>query len=77
MPSGSGRRPIDPGLRLTEAAPLATYLPREEIRLDPERIHRLGSVGKDMYLTTTRIVDDAGNDVGVDEIGEIVVAVPT
>ena len=61
---------------LTEASPLVTWLPREEIRLDSGRVHRLGSVGKDLFLTTTRVIDDAGNDVGVDEVGEIIVAGP-
>ncbi len=61
---------------LTEASPLATWLAREEIRLDSARVHRLGSVGKDLFLTRTRVVDDEGNDVGIDEVGEIVVAGP-
>jgi acyl-CoA synthetase (AMP-forming)/AMP-acid ligase II len=57
---------------LTEAAPLITYLPREQIRIEPEQVHRLASVGKDMYLNETRVVDDDGNEVGVDALGEIV-----
>lgn len=57
---------------LTEAAPLLTFLPREDVRIDTESIHRLGSVGKDFFLTETRVVDDDGKPVPQGELGEVV-----
>lgn len=57
---------------LTEAAPLLTYLPRQALRLDAATEHRLASVGKDMALCETRVVDDAGQEVAVDVLGEVV-----
>lgn len=61
---------------LTEAAPLLTYLPREDVRTDEVRRHRLQSVGKDFFLTETRVVDDDGRPVAHGELGEIVARGP-
>jgi fatty-acyl-CoA synthase len=61
-----------PGLRLwnyygqTELGPLATYLAPDEQLTKP------GSAGKPVLNVTTRVVDDAMNDVPVGEVGEVV-----
>ena len=61
---------------LTEAAPLLTYLPREDVRTDEAHRHQLQSVGKDFFLTETRVVDDDGKAVPQGELGEIVARGP-
>lgn len=61
-----------PNLRLfnfygqTEMAPVATIL------LPHEQLSKLGSAGRPALNVETRVVDDAGNDLPVGEVGEIV-----
>ncbi|MCD2114113.1 acyl-CoA synthetase [Rhodococcus rhodochrous] len=50
----------------TEMAPLATILKPHE------QMARAGSAGRPALNVETRLIDDAGNDVGVGEVGEIV-----
>lgn len=50
----------------TEMAPMATILkPADQLR-------KAGSAGRPALYTETRVVDDAGQEVGVGEIGEVV-----
>jgi fatty-acyl-CoA synthase len=55
----------------TEMSPVTTYLPPEE------SITKIGSVGKAITTIAARVVDDAGNDVGPNEVGEIVYRGPS
>lgn len=57
---------------LTEAAPLVTYLPHGDVSVAPDQVHRLASVGKDLYLCQTRVVDTDGNECPPDTLGEVV-----
>jgi len=58
------------GYGMTEAGPnnlsgAAQFMTDEEMR------EKYASVGKPMYLTLTKVVDDNNNEVGVNEIGEL------
>ncbi|MGD9568753.1 MAG: AMP-binding protein [Sedimentibacter sp.] len=58
------------GYGMTEAGPnnlssTPQFMPENLIR------EKYASVGKPMYLTMTRIVNDEGEDVGVNEVGEL------
>ena len=55
---------------LTEAAPLVSVLTREDSSRYP------GSVGKPVVTVDVRVVDDAGEEVPVGEVGEIIVRGP-
>ncbi len=59
---------------LTEAAPLITYLPREELTL--ERPELFGSVGKEFFSCHVRVVDDRDRDVPPGTAGEIIAQGP-
>lgn len=54
-------------------APTSTVLTKEQLLEKPERIR---SIGKQNALVELRLVDDAGRDVGTNEIGEAVVRSP-
>jgi acyl-CoA synthetase (AMP-forming)/AMP-acid ligase II len=41
-----------------------------------DALERVGSTGKAFFHTDVRVVDDAGNDVGADEPGELIVRAP-
>ena len=60
---------------LTEASPLLTYLPREEIAaaVDPRR---LASIGQELYSCRVRVVDEQDRDVNPGEFGEIIAQGP-
>lgn len=63
--------PVAPTYGLTEAASqVATLLP-QDVAMKP------GSVGKPLLFTQVRVVDEAGRDVPLNEIGEVVVHGPT
>ncbi len=57
---------------LTEASPLLTYLPKEDMSLDGSNQHRIGSVGKELFSCHVRVVDQGDNDVKPGELGEII-----
>ena len=58
------------GFGMTETSPACIFL-------DPaDAIRKLGSTGKVLMHTEARIVNEAGTDCGVDEIGELWVAGP-
>lgn len=59
----------------TETGPLTTILPPEDHLLEgPERrTRKLASAGRPVLDYMVRVVDDDGNDVGLDQVGEIIV----
>lgn len=61
---------------LTEASPLVTYLPKEDVALAGEGLRRLASVGKELFSCHVRVVDGEGKDVKPGEMGEIVARGP-
>ena len=61
---------------LTEASPLLTYLPKEEMVLDGENRRRMGSVGKELFSCHVRVVDENDRDVKPGEMGEIIARGP-
>jgi acyl-CoA synthetase (AMP-forming)/AMP-acid ligase II len=61
---------------LTEASPLITYTPPEDMVLEGPRSRLLGSVGKEMFSCHVRVVDDNDNDIKPGELGEIIVQGP-
>jgi acyl-CoA synthetase (AMP-forming)/AMP-acid ligase II len=61
---------------LTEASPLLTYLPKEDVALAGVGLKRLGSVGKELFSCHVRVVDHEGNDVKQGEMGEIIARGP-
>ena len=53
------------GFGMTETSPASVFI-------DPaDALRKIGSTGKPLLHTEVRIVDAAGNDVGVDEVGEL------
>jgi long-chain acyl-CoA synthetase len=61
---------------LTEASPLITYVPVEDMVLEGPRSRLLGSVGKEMFTCHVRVVDDNDNDIKPGEMGEIIARGP-
>jgi long-chain acyl-CoA synthetase len=63
---------------LTEAAPLLTSLPPEEHVADgpPEKVRRLLSCGRGIIGVRVRVVNERGQDVKPDEVGEIIAKGP-
>lgn len=59
------------GYGMTEAGPNNLSVPAEFITPDDIR-EKYASVGKPMYFTLAKIVDDAGNELGDDRVGELV-----
>ena len=64
------REPLLYAYGLTEAAPLVSVLIREDALRYP------GSVGKPAVTVEVRIVDDAGRELPIGEVGEIIVRGP-
>jgi fatty-acyl-CoA synthase len=62
--------PFQEGFGLTETAPGATLLDAGHIN------EKLGSIGRPMFHVSTRIVDEHDRDVGVGEVGELLVRGP-
>ncbi|HOJ49106.1 MAG TPA: class I adenylate-forming enzyme family protein [Bacillota bacterium] len=46
------------------------------VHLGVENVHKVGAIGKAGYLWETAIVNDKGEPVGVDEVGELIVKGP-
>jgi long-chain acyl-CoA synthetase len=63
---------------LTEAAPLLTFLPPSEHVADgpPEKVRRLLSCGREIIGARVRVVNERGQDVRPDEVGEIIAKGP-
>lgn len=61
---------------LTEASPLLTYLPPEEVVLEGERSRLLASIGKELFSCNVRVVDENDRDVGPGQLGEIIASGP-
>jgi long-chain acyl-CoA synthetase len=61
---------------MTELSPACTYLEPQDHTLNPATRHRLRSAGKPAIGCDIRIVDADDKDVGIGEIGEIIVAGP-
>ena len=59
------------GYGMTEAGPNNLSVPAEFIDFEEIR-EKYASVGKPMYFTLAAIVDDAGNELGDEEVGELV-----
>lgn len=58
------------GYGLTEVGPNCFSM------TDEESITKFGSVGKPIFHSQMRIVDEQGRDVGVDQVGELIIAGP-
>ena len=58
------------GFGMTETSPSAIFLDRRDA------LRKIGSTGKALLHTEFRIVDEAGDDCGPDEVGELWVAGP-
>jgi acyl-CoA synthetase (AMP-forming)/AMP-acid ligase II len=61
---------------LTEAAPLLTYLPREEMVFQGQEAGRLASIGKELFSCQVRVVDEQDRDVEPGVYGEIIARGP-
>lgn len=61
---------------LTEASPLLTYLPKEDVSLEGAGLKRLASVGKELFSCHVRVVDKDGKDIRPGEMGEIIARGP-
>ena len=61
---------------LTEAAPLLTYLPREEMVFQGQEAGRLASIGKELFSCQVRVVDENDRDVEPGVFGEIIARGP-
>lgn len=59
------------GYGMTEAGPNNLSVPAEFITSDEIR-EKYASVGKPMYFSLAAIIDDAGNELGDEEVGELV-----
>lgn len=59
------------GYGMTEAGPNNLTAPAE-FMTDKIMRDKYASVGKPMYFTQTKIIDDAGNEVGCNETGELI-----
>jgi acyl-CoA synthetase (AMP-forming)/AMP-acid ligase II len=64
------RATLDDLMGLTEGGPLTTFLPHREALRKP------GSVGRAHFSQLVRVVNDRGEDVRGDEVGEIIVKGP-
>jgi len=64
------RATLDDLMGLTEGGPLTTFLPHREALRKP------GSVGRAHFSQMVRVVNDRGEDVRADEVGEIIVKGP-
>ncbi|PSR23210.1 MAG: o-succinylbenzoate--CoA ligase [Sulfobacillus acidophilus] len=62
--------PFREAFGLTETAPAVSTMPAGQ------SIRKRGSIGKPFMHMRTRIVDAQGHDVGVDEVGELIVSGP-
>ena len=58
------------GYGLTEAGPNTFWLPPEEVRQKP------GAVGYPLFHVEVRVVDEAGNDPGPEQVGELLIRGP-
>jgi fatty-acyl-CoA synthase len=58
------------GYGLTEAGPNTFWLPKEEVR------SKIGSVGRPLFHIDVKIIDDAGNELGSNQVGELMVRGP-
>ncbi|NTW24309.1 MAG: long-chain fatty acid--CoA ligase, partial [Lentimicrobium sp.] len=63
--------PIRQGYGLTEVGPNVTSLNHQDA------IRKAGSIGKPNFYYQTRLVDENGKEVGVNELGELVLSGPT
>ena len=64
------RATLDDLMGLTEGGPLTTFLPHQDALRKP------GSVGRAHFSQMVRVVNDRGEDVRADEVGEIIVKGP-
>jgi fatty-acyl-CoA synthase len=64
------RATLDDLMGLTEAGPLTTFLPHRDA------LRKAGSVGRAHFSQMVRVVNDRGEDVRGEEVGEIVVKGP-
>ncbi|MDZ7696322.1 MAG: long-chain-fatty-acid--CoA ligase [Deltaproteobacteria bacterium] len=71
-----GAGSVFPVYGLTEASPLLTYLPREDMVINGEKSRLLGSVGKELFSCHVRVVNDEDRDVTSGEMGEIIAQGP-
>ena len=71
-----GPQCVFPVYGLTEASPLITYLPKEDMVATGDKVHLLSSVGKEMFNCHVRVVDDNDNDVKPGDMGEIIAKGP-
>lgn len=63
--------PIRQGYGLTEVGPSVTSLHQDDA------IRKMGSIGKPNFYIETRIVDDYGNPVDTNEVGELILKGPS
>ncbi|RMH69237.1 MAG: o-succinylbenzoate--CoA ligase [Gemmatimonadetes bacterium] len=63
--------PVRQGYGMTECGPSVTSLHQDDA------VRKMGSIGKPNFYIEARIVDDYGNDVDVDEVGQLVLAGPS
>jgi len=61
---------LDDLMGLTEGGPLSTFLPHREA------IRKVGSVGRAHFSQMVRVVNERGEDVKGDEVGEIIIKGP-
>jgi fatty-acyl-CoA synthase len=58
------------GYGLTEAGPNTFWLPKDEVK------NKIGSVGRPLFHVDAKIVDDAGHELGDNQVGELMVRGP-
>ena len=62
--------PFQEGFGLTETAPGVTLLDAEHVK------EKSGTIGRALFHVQVRMVDETDRDVGIDEVGEVVVRGP-